>query len=547
MNTFILHYRSGWRTAYAHHRVAPGGAWTALPGTRLTRAAATATTAAAAGLSGGATTAATPAAVSATASAAAAAAAAARVPTESTAAVVTGGRTLGPDWHRLDVVVAAASAVAAGGALVPPSSSPVAGLELVLTDGAGSWDHPSRECPSHLTAADAKHYFLPAASSSGSTGGTAAAEYVLSSGCVSPVVDVATAAALLPGGSGKAPGGSPGATTAGATVVGGAASAATPNGHAIANGNDAGDDDGNDGGVDGVTTPVLLVTDLDGTLLGDAAAGAAFVSAWRRIHAPAGGVLVYNTGRSVCSVVELLAKAGSAALETPAAVICAVGSEVYWYHPVLAAVAAESTGGVTPSSDSMLTMPVRDLEWEATLGVDGWDRSVVMAVASSVVVDTGLGHWRPDHEQTAYKIVLSVTAKAVGAVMDAIRAQLEVRGIAVQLICCGEGDWRYVDVASTAAGKWAAMAYVRRRLAEAGVGTFSAAQTLVAGDSGNDVAMFAGGTERGVVVGNAQAELLDWLAAECTATKGAVDRRVVHAEGRCAAGILEGLRRLRMV
>eukprot|EP00170_Pyropia_yezoensis_P009800 contig_44026_g9838 len=163
-------------------------------------------------------------------------------------------------------------------------------------------------------------------------------------------------------------------------------------------------------------------------------------------------------------------------------------------------------------------MPVRDMEWEATLGVDGWDRTAVMAVAQSVVVDTGLGHWRPDHEQTAYKIVLAVTARAVGAVMDAVRAQLDARGIAVQLICCGEGDWRYLDVASTAAGKWAAMAYVRRRLGEAGVGTFRADQTLVAGDSGNDVAMFAGGSERGVVVGNAQAELLDWLAAERRAT-----------------------------
>lgn len=314
--------------------------------------------------------------------------------------------------------------------------------------------------------------------------------------------------------------------------MGAAAAAAT------ANGGGGGD------GVDGVTTPILLVTDLDGTLLGDAAAGAAFVAAWRTIHAPAGGVLVYNTGRSVCSVVKLLAAAGPAALETPAAAICAVGSEVYWYHPVMAAAAAAAAGdaaGVPPA------MPVRDMEWEATLGVDGWDRSVVMAVAQSVVVDTGLGHWRPDHEQTAYKIVLGVTATAVGSVMDAVRTQLVARGITVQLITCGDGDWRYLDVASTAAGKWAAMAYVRRRLAAAGVATFAAEQTLVAGDSGNDVAMFAGGAERGVVVGNAQAELLDWLAAERRATGGAVDDRIVHADGRCAAGILEGLRRLRMV
>ncbi|OSX75023.1 hypothetical protein BU14_0258s0028 [Porphyra umbilicalis] len=170
-----------------------------------------------------------------------------------------------------------------------------------------------------------------------------------------------------------------------------------------------------------------------------------------------------------------------------------------------------------------------------------------MAVAQSVIVDTGLGHWRPAFEQTAYKIVLGVNATAVKAVMAAVEAQLGARGIGAQLICCGVGDWRYLDVASTAAGKWSAMAHVRRRLGAVGVGDFAPAQTLVAGDSGNDIAMFAGGDERGVVVGNAQAELLDWLAAERAATGGTVDGRVVHADGKCAAGILEGLRRLRMV
>jgi len=187
------------------------------------------------------------------------------------------------------------------------------------------------------------------------------------------------------------------------------------------------------------------------------------------------------------------------------------------------------------------------LAWEDTLSVDGWDRAAVIAVAQSVIVDTGLGHWRPAFEQTAYKIVLGVNATALKAVMAAVEAQLAARGIRAQLICCGVGDWRYLDVASTAAGKWAAMAHVRRRLAAAGVGDFVPAQTLVCGDSGNDIAMFAGGDERGVVVGNAQAELLAWLAAERAATGGAVDGRVVHAGGKCAAGILEGLRRLRMV
>lgn len=59
------------------------------------------------------------------------------------------------------------------------------------------------------------------------------------------------------------------------------------------------------------------------------------------------------------------------------------------------------------------------------------------------------------------------------------------------------------------------------------------AQTVVCGDSGNDIALFAG-AERGIIVGNASYELLQWH------NDNPADHHYL-AEAACAGGILEGL------
>lgn len=64
---------------------------------------------------------------------------------------------------------------------------------------------------------------------------------------------------------------------------------------------------------------------------------------------------------------------------------------------------------------------------------------------------------------------------------------------------------------------------------------FAAEQTVVCGDSGNDIALFAVGQERGIIVGNAHPELLQWY------QQHPADYRYL-AQNRCAAGIMEGLK-----
>jgi hydroxymethylpyrimidine pyrophosphatase-like HAD family hydrolase len=52
-------------------------------------------------------------------------------------------------------------------------------------------------------------------------------------------------------------------------------------------------------------------------------------------------------------------------------------------------------------------------------------------------------------------------------------------------------------------GKYAPVRYARQKYG------FDASQTLVAGDSGNDIPMFKG-DENGVIVGNLAPEMLEW-------------------------------------
>ncbi|MEL6786638.1 MAG: HAD family hydrolase, partial [Cyanobacteria bacterium J06607_15] len=61
----------------------------------------------------------------------------------------------------------------------------------------------------------------------------------------------------------------------------------------------------------------------------------------------------------------------------------------------------------------------------------------------------------------------------------------------------------------------------------------SPAKTIVCGDSGNDISMFAG-QEKGLIVANAKPELLQWYEVNSS------DNHYL-AKSNCAAGIMEGL------
>ena len=98
------------------------------------------------------------------------------------------------------------------------------------------------------------------------------------------------------------------------------------------------------------------------------------------------------------------------------------------------------------------------------------------------------------------------------------------------MVSSGSGEWRYLDILPTKAGKLESLEFVRTELG------FGPEQTCACGDSGNDVAMLEG-RNLGIIVGNAQSDLLEWWSANETEAKG----RVYLSSRPMAAGILDGL------
>jgi sucrose-6-phosphatase len=276
--------------------------------------------------------------------------------------------------------------------------------------------------------------------------------------------------------------------------------------------------------------PFLLCTDLDDTLVGDAQSLAEFNSLWKEELAPRGCKLVFNTGRSF---IDYLALRRDWDMLLPDAFIGGCGTQVYTFdaqgqeHPVRA--------------------------WaEALQSSSSWDKQ---QVASQILCDARLkalystGHeLREKSESEGNELLLSLHLPATTTDVEQVHNDLlaalhgcnrEELGVNVASVSfkgattvtgsgnstSGADGCLFVDVMPIAAGKGRALAYVRHTLF-----AMSAAQCVVAGDSGNDVAMFESDVERGIMVGNAKSELL----AIC---------RPSHfvASAKYAAGLLQGL------
>jgi len=227
----------------------------------------------------------------------------------------------------------------------------------------------------------------------------------------------------------------------------------------------------------------LLVSDIDDTLTGDDDALAALAALLARHRDRLR--LAVNSSRPAASVADTLADEFPPGL-VPDAAITALGTEI--------AVAGRPLAS-----------------WQARFA--GWPHGRAFAILA------GLGH-RPHDAifQTPRKVSFAVPA---GAAQAAARRALAQAGIECQVIASGKDDF---DVIPEGAGKGAATLHLA---AEFGV---APARVIVAGDSGNDLAMFRA-VRRGIAVGNARRELIEALE----------PGTFYHARAAHAAGVIEGL------
>jgi sucrose-6-phosphatase len=250
-------------------------------------------------------------------------------------------------------------------------------------------------------------------------------------------------------------------------------------------------------------TKFLFVTDLDNTLVGDKAALMVLndhLSQHRQQH---GTVITYATGRSLTLFNQLSIEQS---LLEPDFRVLSVGTEIY------------VQGSNTP-----------DLTWAEQLA-QNWHRDQVMAIAAHFADLVP----QPATEQTPFKVSFFLTPEAATEVLPALESAFQQQGLEAQLVYSSNVD---LDILPRRSNKGAAINFLQGKLG------FAPEETVVCGDSGNDLSLFQLVKAKGIIVGNAQPELLDWHYENLSnLPENSQNGQRYLTQAHCSGGILEGLR-----
>ena len=238
------------------------------------------------------------------------------------------------------------------------------------------------------------------------------------------------------------------------------------------------------------TSVQFFCSDLDGTLLGNPEAARRFKAAWEELPRNTRPLLCYASGRLVQDVIDMLA---TGVLPWPDYVIGGVGTQIY---------------------DGRRKRPLNEFSQQFSAG---WQLEKIEAIVGAFPGVTR----QPPQFLHLYKSSWYLP-HAMPETITALEQQLVDAGLQV---CVVYSSARDLDVLPANSTKGGALDWLCRRL------NVSLDKVLVAGDTGNDASMFLLPGVQGIVVENAQPELIEAVVKVPTFNATRVD----------ADGVLEGL------
>ncbi|KAH8584345.1 sucrose-phosphatase-like HAD superfamily hydrolase [Cryptosporidium sp. chipmunk genotype I] len=306
-------------------------------------------------------------------------------------------------------------------------------------------------------------------------------------------------------------------------------------------------------------SPIVVVTDLDGTLIGHDDYLKKFNEIWIRQHMFNGSKLIYSTGRNLK---DFLLAAKQFDLLRPDYAICGVGTEIYEFpnkemdldtfcqklsttigrkvvqEELFSLLRFQDRGEYVEPKEGDKERVAKDVNPSFPIWcknrfyawpVDKWlqmirktfKREELKKEVQESLNKISLEYYiNGNNFHDPFRLSVSINTEYALKVYEEIQINKKSYRFAIS----GQGAWKYLDVLPDKGGKHLSIIFLYEEILEKSI---PLERFLVCGDSGNDAHMFTIESCKNCCVGNAQQDLKDFLLGSCRESSDEAESRQV--------------------